>query len=39
VVRALPASGSSPGRLDGDLVSAWRQAMHRLSPGKTRVSS
>jgi ribonuclease P protein component len=39
VVRALPASGSSPGRLDGDLASAWRQAMHRSSPGKTPVSS
>ena len=39
VVRALPAAGSSPGRLDSDLVSAWAQVMHRLSPGRTRVSS
>ena len=39
VVRALPAAGSSPARLEGDLVSAWAQAMHRLSPGRTRVSS
>jgi ribonuclease P protein component len=39
VVRALPAAGSSPARIDSDLVSAWAQVMHRLSPGTTRVSS
>ena len=38
VVRALPASSSAPGRLPGDLSSAWAQVMHRLSPGPTRVS-
>jgi ribonuclease P protein component len=39
VVRALPPSSSTPGRLESDLSSAWAQAMHRLSPGPTRVSS
>jgi ribonuclease P protein component len=38
VVRALPAASSAPGRVETDLASAWAQAMHRLSPGKTRVS-
>ncbi|MGI3784838.1 MAG: ribonuclease P protein component, partial [Janthinobacterium lividum] len=38
VVRALPASSTTPARLEGDLVSAWAQAMHRLSPGPSRVS-
>ena len=38
VVRALPASGSSPKRLSEDLASAWSQAMHRSSPGRTRTS-
>ena len=39
VVRALPASASSPERVEGDLASAWDQAMNRLSPGPTRMSS
>jgi ribonuclease P protein component len=39
VVRALPAAGSLPARIDSDLMSAWGQVMHRLSPGTTRVSS
>ena len=38
VVRALPASSSSPERLSDDLASAWSQAMHRSSPGRTRTS-
>jgi ribonuclease P protein component len=38
VVRALPAAGSSPARIETDLSSAWTQVMHRLSPGQTRVS-
>jgi ribonuclease P protein component len=39
VVRALPASAASPLRVERDLSSAWAQALHRLSPGPTRVSS
>jgi ribonuclease P protein component len=39
VVRALPAAGTTPVRLGSDLSSAWAQAMHRLTPGQTRVSS
>ena len=38
VVRALPASASSPVRVEGDLASAWRQAGNRLSPGPAGVS-
>jgi ribonuclease P protein component len=38
VVRALPASATTPARLEGDLASAWSQAMHRLTPGPSRVS-
>jgi ribonuclease P protein component len=38
VVRALPAAAVTPARLEGDLSSAWAQAMHRLTPGPTRVS-
>ncbi|HEY0239149.1 MAG TPA: ribonuclease P protein component [Friedmanniella sp.] len=38
VVRALPAASTTPARLEGDLVSAWAQVMHRLSPGPSRVS-
>ncbi len=38
VVRALPAAGTTPARMQGDLTSAWSQVMHRLSPGSTRVS-
>lgn len=38
VVRALPAASSKPDRVPDDLSSAWAQAMHRLSPGSTRVS-
>ncbi len=38
VVRALPAAASAPTRLGSDLASAWAQAMHRLSPGSSRVS-
>ncbi|SER38337.1 ribonuclease P protein component [Microlunatus flavus] len=36
VVRALPGAASAPARLGDDLSSAWRQVMHRLSPGSTR---
>jgi ribonuclease P protein component len=39
VVRALPAAATTPARLGTDLSSAWAQAMHRLSPGPSRVSS
>ena len=38
VVRALPAAALSPARMEGDLSSAWAQAMRRLIPGSTRVS-
>jgi ribonuclease P protein component len=38
VVRALPASATTPARVEGDLSSAWAQARQRLSPGSTRVS-
>ncbi|GAB2593673.1 hypothetical protein GCM10009593_38000 [Microlunatus antarcticus] len=38
VVRALPAAGTSPVRVETDLASAWRQARNRLSPGPTPVS-
>jgi ribonuclease P protein component len=39
VVRALPAAAGSPDRLGDDLASAWAQVMHRLSPGRARVSA
>jgi len=38
VVRALPGAATTPARLEGDLSSAWTQALHRLSPGPSRVS-
>ena len=38
VVRVLPASSALPDRLPDDLASAWSQAMHRSSPGRTRTS-
>lgn len=37
VVRALPAAATAPVRVEGDLVSAWRQARNRLSPAPTPV--
>ena len=39
VVRALPGSAVSPLRVADDLSSAWGQALRRLSPGSSRVSS
>ena len=39
VVRALPAAAVSPVKVPDDLSSAWGQALRRLSPGSSRVSS
>jgi ribonuclease P protein component len=38
VVRALPGAATTPARLEGDLTSAWTQALHRLTPGPARTS-